>query len=241
MARQSGMAGIAVVLLLASSVRANGLNLVSNPGFETPASTLGSSPSGYGYWQGDESAIVTARQGIVPYEGQRMLQFISAASLGASKYGASEVEQLLDVGAYTADIGTGLVVVTATAYFNRVRLDSETDSRFSLRMLAMAGDPAEYRGHGQEAELALAYAGLYTDTDRATWEPLTLEFAIPAATDYLTVEVAARENRFNDITGTEFDGHYADNVSVVLRVIPCLLYTSPSPRDRTRSRMPSSA
>ena len=25
------------------------------------------------------------------------------------------------------------------------------------------------------------------------------------------------------------------------RVIPCLLYTSPSPRDRTRSRMPSSA
>ena len=25
------------------------------------------------------------------------------------------------------------------------------------------------------------------------------------------------------------------------KVIPCLLYTSPSPRDRTRSRMPSSA
>ena len=28
---------------------------------------------------------------------------------------------------------------------------------------------------------------------------------------------------------------------VVSRVSPCLLYTSPSPRDRTRSRMPSSA
>ena len=26
-----------------------------------------------------------------------------------------------------------------------------------------------------------------------------------------------------------------------IKVIPCLLYTSPSPRDRTRSRMPSSA
>ena len=26
-----------------------------------------------------------------------------------------------------------------------------------------------------------------------------------------------------------------------LKIIPCLLYTSPSPRDRTRSRMPSSA
>ena len=27
----------------------------------------------------------------------------------------------------------------------------------------------------------------------------------------------------------------------IFRVAPCLLYTSPSPRDRTRSRMPSSA
>ena len=30
-------------------------------------------------------------------------------------------------------------------------------------------------------------------------------------------------------------------VSIVVELSPCLLYTSPSPRDRTRSRMPSSA
>ena len=30
-------------------------------------------------------------------------------------------------------------------------------------------------------------------------------------------------------------------VGEVVRLIGCLLYTSPSPRDRTRSRMPSSA
>ena len=30
-------------------------------------------------------------------------------------------------------------------------------------------------------------------------------------------------------------------VAVLAPVIACLLYTSPSPRDRTRSRMPSSA
>ena len=30
-------------------------------------------------------------------------------------------------------------------------------------------------------------------------------------------------------------------IKVNLEVVPCLLYTSPSPRDRTRSRMPSSA
>ena len=32
-----------------------------------------------------------------------------------------------------------------------------------------------------------------------------------------------------------------DNLAQFKQAIPCLLYTSPSPRDRTRSRMPSSA
>ena len=31
------------------------------------------------------------------------------------------------------------------------------------------------------------------------------------------------------------------NFLIPNQVLPCLLYTSPSPRDRTRSRMPSSA
>ena len=31
------------------------------------------------------------------------------------------------------------------------------------------------------------------------------------------------------------------NTPVIVQGITCLLYTSPSPRDRTRSRMPSSA
>ena len=38
-------------------------------------------------------------------------------------------------------------------------------------------------------------------------------------------------------------GRFASEIAKVLRGKhkPCLLYTSPSPRDRTRSRMPSSA
>jgi len=38
------------------------------------------------------------------------------------------------------------------------------------------------------------------------------------------------------------DGYQLDHgFQVLLDAYPCLLYTSPSPRDRTRSRMPSSA
>ena len=35
--------------------------------------------------------------------------------------------------------------------------------------------------------------------------------------------------------------HIPGNPTVIIQQMPCLLYTSPSPRDRTRSRMPSSA
>ena len=53
--------------------------------------------------------------------------------------------------------------------------------------------------------------------------------------------------------GHELTGHYSKSVETVIDNVdylismgcgdscPCLLYTSPSPRDRTRSRMPSSA
>ena len=44
------------------------------------------------------------------------------------------------------------------------------------------------------------------------------------------------------IDGIIVEGHVpADLVQSILRERPCLLYTSPSPRDRQKSRMPSSA
>ena len=43
-----------------------------------------------------------------------------------------------------------------------------------------------------------------------------------------------------EIKREAIEGYLADRRQIVLPAI-CLLYTSPSPRDRTRSRMPSSA
>ena len=55
----------------------------------------------------------------------------------------------------------------------------------------------------------------------------------------------------NDISGVAYDGNPLSKLAQVMptvdpelvkeRLYGCLLYTSPSPRDRTRSRMPSSA
>ena len=41
--------------------------------------------------------------------------------------------------------------------------------------------------------------------------------------------------------GVEFAGFFGKEAIETKKYIDCLLYTSPSPRDRTRSRMPSSA
>ena len=55
--------------------------------------------------------------------------------------------------------------------------------------------------------------------------------------------VEARQQRHEFITVEHLLLALLDNPSAaeVLRACSCLLYTSPSPRDRTRSRMPSSA
>ena len=52
-------------------------------------------------------------------------------------------------------------------------------------------------------------------------------------------------NSLTELGGTYGQGYYfakplAED-AVDLELLACLLYTSPSPRDRTRSRMPSSA
>ena len=79
--------------------------------------------------------------------------------------------------------------------------------------------------------------------DRA---PLNGDNVIGALSDSDTINLSVNEANFGLAA---FDGVHpgyvippnSDNDSVFLRGDGCLLYTSPSPRDRTRSRMPSSA
>ena len=53
------------------------------------------------------------------------------------------------------------------------------------------------------------------------------------------VVLAAEEELVPAWLDDDIAGVVLDPISIVLSI--CLLYTSPSPRDRTRSRMPSSA
>ena len=52
---------------------------------------------------------------------------------------------------------------------------------------------------------------------------------------------AILEQMANDLARANFDIRKMSAHDIKGRHVSCLLYTSPSPRDRTRSRMPSSA
>ena len=51
----------------------------------------------------------------------------------------------------------------------------------------------------------------------------------------------ANDAGVNSLYSMDFDGTEYITAGLLSEYISCLLYTSPSPRDRTRSRMPSSA
>ena len=57
-----------------------------------------------------------------------------------------------------------------------------------------------------------------TDGGLQTWEYGSVSLGLPSATDYLAVWVRAVENICDDGEGVEFDGHYADDIT--LTVIP---------------------
>ena len=105
-------------------------------------------------------------------------------------------------------------MVDAGAWFNRVAGDAQTDSDFLVILRAFSGTPG--------AETLLADSAdafrLVSDADPATWEQLTAEMALPPGTEFLQVFLTAVENVSNDASLPEFDGHFADEASVSLRL-----------------------
>ena len=69
-------------------------------------------------------------------------------------------------------------------------------------------------------------------------ERIQVEQALQAANERLQEEIREREVLIGDLDA--FARMVAHDLKTPLQNL-CLLYTSPSPRDRTRSRMPSSA
>ena len=197
-------------------------NLLVNASFGTVVSTStgsGDWPTDVGYWRGDTSEIVGAQDGILPLDGSHMLRFVNAGGPAATHYHASEVAQLVDVSSFSVEIEQGMLLARASAWFNRVLGDAETDTAFGVRLRACSGSPTTFRGTSR-VELTRVDNFIAADGDTETWEMASVELLLPAGTNYVAVDIYADENVRNDTTGVEFDGHYGDSALLTLEVVP---------------------
>jgi hypothetical protein len=215
------------VLLLAVLCLArvgNAENLVVNPGFETAENTSGGPSGVYGDWNGDYSAIVGATSGITPMGGSKMLQFKGTSHNDSGSGNSCELFQIIDITTYLPLVSSGNAVATASAYFNRVTGDDETDTAFNFILMAYDGSPSTFpsRWNSSTYDSALTYSsagGLLSDGLVGTWERLDAPILnLPTNTTFLVIDLHSYEDVFNDYSYPEFDGHFADNVSV--QIVP---------------------
>ena len=96
----------------------------------------------------------------------------------------------------------------------------------------------------------VSWGGAYQSSQQKAYvEPYAAEHGINAVWDESSAEAVAKLRAMNEagnVTWDLVDVVAADAIrlcdeGLALEINPCLLYTSPSPRDKRQSRMPSSA
>lgn len=216
---KSPINGLCVIIIL-TCLNATYGQLVSNGGFEDPGTiNVGTVPSVFGSWNGDETEVVSTQNGITPIEGNQMLLLEFSDHAGRLGNTSSDIYQAIDVSDYASIISSGIAEANLSAWFNRVAGDIQTDTAFSVSLTAYVGTPDSFPTQiNNGTYTSIVTQDILSDGDVNTWETATVSMTIPANTDFLGIRILAYENIFNDTSGNEFDGHYVDNVS--LTIIP---------------------
>ena len=215
---------VMLVLAIALAATVAQANLITNPGFETEETIHiwghPGLPSVYGDWGGDVGTIVVAENGILPAGGERMLRFDATGNYADPVLSHCQIYQLIDISSYAAEIAAGDATATLSGLFNRVQVDAQTDTAFNLALYALSGPPSAF---WPDTFLQRESAGVYSDSDPRTWESVTTSMLLPVNTDYLAVRLMAWEDVYNDGAYPEFDGHYADQISLTIGTpsVPC--------------------
>lgn len=203
---------VSLPLLLAAASPSMGGDWLDDGGFET-GSVQNYFPTSFGVWGGDEADIVAQNGDIVPLAGGQMLQFIYSGTFDPGPQVGCDLFQLVDIESLRELIDTGEALASCRGSFNRVSGDEETDTLFRLSIRAYVGDPADFLSIFDQY-IASSRESVYSDADPASWESLDVFMVIPAETSFLAVVLEAREDVFNDLDAPEFDGHFADEISL---------------------------
>ena len=157
----------------------------------------------------------------------------SSATLTGFSYTLSYTKGTFTGDNITTDftIDSGRAVDDILVYVNGFLLTPTDDYTISGTTLSFVTAPAT------SAEIVVRYlplnsGGVYTN-DTATGDNTTTDFTIDSGRTIEDVIVSV--NGVTLVPGTDY------TISGTTLTFTCLLYTSPSPRDRQKSRMPSSA
>ena len=192
----------------------SGENLAVDGGFETHRVARGW-PDESGKWGGDVARAVGAEESVRPAQGDRMLKFVYTSHAVPWSSNTCEVVQAIALDAHEDLVRTGRAEVSASALFNRIAGDEQTDTRFAVSLFAYSGEVRDHFVLREAGEwLARASGEVFTDADPSTWQQADVSLTLPPATDFVTVQVCAYEDKSNDRSPPEFDGHYADRVWV---------------------------
>jgi len=202
--------------MIFASQAASGQSLI-DPGFET-SDLPGTGPGSFGVWGLDVGERVGPTTGIAPLEGSFMARFVLTTAVCATEpFGtAGDFVQLVDLSGAAALVASGNARVRMSAAFNRVAGDTSTDTRFSVNAAAYDGTPDEFISVCSGANpnwLAASSSDLQTDGDPTTWERIDTELVVPIGATYVAIWVRAIENVEDDPSGSEFDGHFVDDVT----------------------------
>ena len=188
---------------------------VQNPGFELGGYATGYAPAA-GAWMTDGAAFVGATDGITPFEGARMLQFLSTAPDGGATGASSDISQIMELSDISGLVDQGEVTADASIWVNRVDAGPTTDTRMGISLYAFDTMPTGVMDYLSPTLRTITR--FITDGDISTWERVDVSMVVPAGTRYLGVTIFAQENVVNDAVGPEFAGHFADGL--MMRVIP---------------------
>lgn len=212
-------------LILAATLglaQASAAQTLMNTSFEigAPSNTAGAAP--FGGWGWDQSAYVPAMMGITPASGNQMLRFVACDAAGPSADPNCRVAQIVNFSSMTSQINAGAVTVTASALFNRNpgTKPSMSDSLFRVIIAAYNTPVVTQSTNFPAGSLALVNSAILADSNLGTWQASSIALTLPAGTTHVLVVLDAGENNWNDISTSEFSGHFADNVKMTYTPSP---------------------
>ncbi|RFC46275.1 MAG: hypothetical protein DVB28_000111 [Verrucomicrobia bacterium] len=183
-------------------------------------------PHAPGIWSGDYTEVVSARDGITPYSGSRMLQIQRADHEGKIHPEGSRIGNvwyLVDLRSFRSQSATQSLELHASFRFNSTANSAPETHDCSITIQAVTSDFVLSGLLQNGAALlnqnlaASSRRSLKIDSDPLTWEKLSTELRLPPNAEFALVSFNLAASKPTDPKEIiHFEGKYMDELQITL-------------------------